>query len=721
MLAFVSNEHSTLLEQTMQNVLRESAMIRIYKTFLPLLFFLLAIAPPSASEADDSQLLVDENFVLNSTLATYRDLAAESVKTQPSGKDQRTAVHYAIRFGTPEHLRTLVELGYDINRPNKFLNTPLHWAAAAWDTQQSGSSVDFVKILVSAGVDLNPLTIYGETPIMFADSIETAKTLLEAGADAKIEDQNGRDAVEYQQAAQRPQVASFISKFESSRTDGQPDSASGSGWIKDSGLNEMLSALDTLPQTSIPDACSVAHGPIPEETRNQLLANTVLTAVRNDRTFEARSRDLIRDYGSVCLGSLEECSSGRQAAYYCTSGEALFVWYGGKNKRYMAAPYIVTSVRRDEMPLDMDNLVYKPVHDANLRTIPTQIAECSILNAWDDGITSVRWSGACKDNHPVGDGTIEWMRGEEVYWRTQVGQQWGIVLEAGQLFVSVDLGKFSFNLVTCDRGAGYRRVDVIAPSNLAEEYFANGWVTSEIETAIANFAVDQCPVQRKGLSNIAFRIGLNGVEVVRGRSDQVDNIRWSEYRNPARDRLSRELEEQEQDRERIKRQEEEALARAAAEAEKQALADKVLSMKREVDTEWREHMLGVIADTSSPIGNIADVAHFNTPKFISMFSSGRLIYFIPRSISMNNGVVIVSSEVSTTPIYAEISELLRGKKSGWDQVFYDMQNELQPQTYRINCLVQPADSEAFGQQTQIAVFATLREISGRTIVLDCDP
>ena len=93
-----------------------------------------------------------------------------------------TTIHIAVRYNeNPEIIKTLVELGADINTKDGIGNTPLHEAIV------SNKNPEIIKTLVELGADISTEDGFGDTPLHKAaasiEGPEVIKTLVELGAD----------------------------------------------------------------------------------------------------------------------------------------------------------------------------------------------------------------------------------------------------------------------------------------------------------------------------------------------------------------------------------------------------------------------------------------------------------------------------------------------------------------------------------------------------------
>jgi ankyrin repeat protein len=88
-----------------------------------------------------------------------------------------TALHYAARYGSPKHIKILLEAGANVNAFNLSGSTPL--IAASESTKN-------VEVLLEGGADIHAQNRLGDTALFYASYAEdpiNVKKLLKAGAD----------------------------------------------------------------------------------------------------------------------------------------------------------------------------------------------------------------------------------------------------------------------------------------------------------------------------------------------------------------------------------------------------------------------------------------------------------------------------------------------------------------------------------------------------------
>jgi ankyrin repeat protein len=171
------------------------------------------------AQAQSESPFFDGDFVKTASPNLYSEIVADGGDIFAIGPDNRTTLHYAVRYGTAALVGYLVDSGVDVNRPNIYLNTPLHWSVGNWDDAASAiTEPEKVRLLLAAGANPNATTDRGETPIMFAVTVEIAQILLEAGANPALTQQDGLDAIAYNEDVGRAEVANFLRSAQTGST-----------------------------------------------------------------------------------------------------------------------------------------------------------------------------------------------------------------------------------------------------------------------------------------------------------------------------------------------------------------------------------------------------------------------------------------------------------------------------------------------------------------------
>ncbi|KAL6625855.1 ankyrin repeat-containing domain protein [Neocallimastix sp. 'constans'] len=114
-------------------------------------------------------------------------------------------------IGNENLVKYLVELGADVNKENKFNETPLYCACRKGNEKivkyliEHGANVNrgnekIVKYLVEHGADVNKINQYNETPLYGAceeGNEKIVKYLVEHGANIKIDERGNKNLVKY--------------------------------------------------------------------------------------------------------------------------------------------------------------------------------------------------------------------------------------------------------------------------------------------------------------------------------------------------------------------------------------------------------------------------------------------------------------------------------------------------------------------------------------------
>ena len=155
------------------------------------------------------------------TLAFWLSLAVEhgdmemvkyllSKEADPSilNEDGSSSLDYAVMFGFYDIAELLIEHGADVNYINEANAncSVLHVAAM--------SSTNLTRLLVEHGAQVNVQTTQGDTPLMYA--VESGKpatvaVLLQAGADANIQNKDGKTARELAEKSRNEEMMALFS------------------------------------------------------------------------------------------------------------------------------------------------------------------------------------------------------------------------------------------------------------------------------------------------------------------------------------------------------------------------------------------------------------------------------------------------------------------------------------------------------------------------------
>ena len=137
----------------------------------------LMIIPPNKK----AEMIAEECKKQNPNLNLVHDLITlgANVDWQNEDDQNRTLLHYAIRYRELEIARMLIGAGADVNLQDDDRGmAPLHWAA-------SDGLEEFAQMLIGAGADVNMQDKIGQTSLHWAaefTDVEFVRMLVEAGA-----------------------------------------------------------------------------------------------------------------------------------------------------------------------------------------------------------------------------------------------------------------------------------------------------------------------------------------------------------------------------------------------------------------------------------------------------------------------------------------------------------------------------------------------------------
>jgi hypothetical protein len=159
-------------------------------------------------------------------------------------RSRQTAAIVAVQANRPDQLGVLIAAGADVNAADLD-----GWTALTYAVRAAGG--DIVRQLIAAGADVNAMSRTGWTPLMLAvleGQIEIAETLLEAGADPDTTSQAGLSALI--RAAQRGDVTMARALLRAGADpDARVDGANAAWWAASGGHRELVSILGVGPQS----------------------------------------------------------------------------------------------------------------------------------------------------------------------------------------------------------------------------------------------------------------------------------------------------------------------------------------------------------------------------------------------------------------------------------------------------------------------------------------
>ncbi|KAF9971753.1 hypothetical protein BGZ73_005224 [Actinomortierella ambigua] len=105
--------------------------------------------------------------------------------------------------GDLEAVKKFIAGGSSVNAKDEYGYTPLHAAA-------SYGHIDLMKHLIKSGANVNITDPDGDSPLFVCEDVETAKLLIENGADPKHVNGNGMTAAENAQEEEWLEVAHYL-------------------------------------------------------------------------------------------------------------------------------------------------------------------------------------------------------------------------------------------------------------------------------------------------------------------------------------------------------------------------------------------------------------------------------------------------------------------------------------------------------------------------------
>ena len=153
--------------------------------------------------------------VFESAATGRTERLVELIETDPSSTnayspDGFTPLGFAVFFGQPEIVKTLLNAGADANLPSResMKVTPLASAAAAKQT-------DIARLLIEHGANVNARAAGGHIPLHEASAngnVELVKLLIESGADVNAKTDDGKTPLDFAIEYKRPEVIALLEK-----------------------------------------------------------------------------------------------------------------------------------------------------------------------------------------------------------------------------------------------------------------------------------------------------------------------------------------------------------------------------------------------------------------------------------------------------------------------------------------------------------------------------
>lgn len=168
------------------------------KTQVAFLWLTLAVLSPAA---ENSPFYLP---IRNNDLPALRKLIRDP---GPKARDARgnSPLMYAAVLGSLESMRLLLDAGADANAANDFAATPLMWCA--------GDAAK-VQLLLSKGAKVDARSKLGRTPLLIAagydGATESARLLIEKGADVNTRDEGGMSVLEQAASANHIELVRLL-------------------------------------------------------------------------------------------------------------------------------------------------------------------------------------------------------------------------------------------------------------------------------------------------------------------------------------------------------------------------------------------------------------------------------------------------------------------------------------------------------------------------------
>jgi ankyrin repeat protein len=177
------------------------------------------------------------NAIRYGTIEEVRNIIESGADVNRADRNGMIPVHHAALAEDPEILETLIRAGGSVNKTDEHGNTPLHTLFAEQSSLDDvNKKAERARLLLAHGANVNAVNLYGDTPLTMAvnsfvcrpewvqallagkSNINAVNSegktaliaaagsvsypdiitlLLKAGADAKIEDNTGRTALDW--------------------------------------------------------------------------------------------------------------------------------------------------------------------------------------------------------------------------------------------------------------------------------------------------------------------------------------------------------------------------------------------------------------------------------------------------------------------------------------------------------------------------------------------
>lgn len=163
-------------------------------------------APRAVAQADMNDLLILPRAAERNDFDSVLKLLGRGEQVDTEGEDDRAALSFAAANGNMRIMDLLLEHLANVDHRDRFGDTALHWAAIT-------GQVASVKRLLAAHATVNAQNGQGVTPLMLAignNRSEVVQILLAAGADPKLEDYTGHDALGW--ARDKPFILPIVQK-----------------------------------------------------------------------------------------------------------------------------------------------------------------------------------------------------------------------------------------------------------------------------------------------------------------------------------------------------------------------------------------------------------------------------------------------------------------------------------------------------------------------------